>query len=246
MDKIRTKQIRKISLSKEDIYKGNLLLVNQDYFLHEDLNRKLVKCLDSLDVLLDKEVNKYLQLALKKIKAKGKITFVSGFRLREEQEKIYADSLRESGEEFTKKYVALPGASEHETGLAIDLGLTMDKIDFIRPLFPHMGICEEFRKVASQYGFIERYKKDKEKITKINAEEWHFRYVGYPHAKIIEQNNFCLEEYIEFLKKGKFSFDEYEIEYIPYENKKLVIELGKDDTISGNNCDGYIVTRKVK
>ena len=53
---------------------------------------------------------------------------------------------------------------------------------------------------AEDYGFILRYRKDKEEITKVNYEPWHWRYVGEEHAKKINELDMCLEEYIEYLK----------------------------------------------
>lgn len=64
--------------------------------------------------------------------------------------------LQENGTEFTAKFVAMPGHSEHQTGLAIDLGLRQPDIDFIRPAFPYEGICQKFRELAPAFGFIER------------------------------------------------------------------------------------------
>lgn len=121
---------------------------------------------------------------------------ISGYRTQQEQIEIYESSLLENGLVFTKKYVALPGCSEHQTGLAIDLALNQGNIDFICPDFPYDGICGEFRKQAPKYGFIERYPKGKEAITSIAHEPWHFRYVGCPHAEIITTMNLTLEEYI--------------------------------------------------
>ncbi len=115
----------------------------------------------------------------------------------EEQTQIYEDSLRENGGEFTKKFVALPGCSEHQTGLAIDLGLCKEEIDFICPDFPYEGICQKFRQMAPDYGFVERYPAGKEKVTGIGHEPWHFRYVGRPHARIMTDRGLVLEEYLE-------------------------------------------------
>lgn len=119
----------------------------------------------------------------------------------EEQQSIFDSSLLENGEEFTRKFVALPGCSEHQTGLAIDLGLKQEEVDFICPEFPYTGICQKFRERAAAYGFIERYQKEKERITGISQEPWHFRYVGCPHAKIMEKYHLCLEEYSELLEQ---------------------------------------------
>ena len=120
-----------------------------------------------------------------------------------EQLALWEETLRAQGEEFTRKYVAIPGCSEHETGLAIDLALdTGGEIDFIRPYFPYDGVCGEFRAKAAEYGFIERYPAGKERITRISAEPWHFRYVGREHAVRIAAGNLALEEYAEIISGG--------------------------------------------
>ncbi|MEI3013418.1 MAG: D-alanyl-D-alanine carboxypeptidase family protein [Ruthenibacterium lactatiformans] len=116
---------------------------------------------------------------------------------RAEQQALYADSVRDNGPEFTQKYVALPGCSEHETGLAIDVGEAREVIDFIRPAFPDTGVCAAFRRAAARYGFIERYPKGAQAVTGIGHEPWHFRYVGWPHAGLMAQRGVTLEEYIE-------------------------------------------------
>lgn len=237
-----------VVLKENDIYKGNLILVNSSYLLKEEISDEKLECFSTNFpfILYNKDANKYLQFVLNEIKAKDMIVPVSGFRTLEEQVQIFHDSIKENGEEFTRKYVALPNASEHQTGLAIDLGLNEGEIDFIRPSFPHSGICDKFRKTALKYGFIERYKEGKEKITKISAEEWHFRYVSYPHSEIIELKNICLEEYISLIKKeGLIKYKDYEISYIPYCGKDITLKLNNCDTVSGNNMDGFILTRKI-
>ena len=127
---------------------------------------------------------------------------MSGWRSQQEQQRIWDDSMAEHGETFTRQYVALPGCSEHQTGLAIDLGKAAGYIDFIRPAFPYDGVCGRFRRLAARYGFIERYQRGKEEVTGISAEPWHFRYVGAPHAQLMETNGLCLEEYRDFLRQG--------------------------------------------
>ncbi len=238
--------MKKYVLNELDIYKGNLILVNPQHKLQSSILDSTLESFNDeyKNILFNKTANKFLQFVLKEINSNNKIVPVSGFRSLEEQKQIFNDSIKESGEEFTYKYVALPNASEHQTGLAIDLALNSEEIDFIRPSFPHDGICNEFRKVALKYGFIERYKKEKEELTSISAEEWHFRFVGYPHSEIINEKGFCLEEYIDFIKKGSFKYKNYEISYIPYEGKTITINLNETDQISGNNVDGFIITRK--
>ena len=77
-----------------------------------------------------------------------------------EQQDIFKQSLKDNGRTFTQQFVALPGKSEHQTGLAIDLGLKKESIDFIRPDFPYIGICQQFREKSVPYGFIERYPRE--------------------------------------------------------------------------------------
>jgi len=130
--------IRTTALMKENIYRGTLLLVNAHYPLVENE----VKGLTFADtrfpnILLRREAANLLQLILNKISAGNSIVPVSGYRSLEEQKNIYYNSLRDNGEDFTRKYVALPNHSEHQTGLAVDLGLNKEEIDFIRPDFPY-------------------------------------------------------------------------------------------------------------
>lgn len=246
--------MRTLILEKEKIYCGTLLLVNAQY----PLKNNRIQNLSPADVrfpkiLMSREAASVLQMILEKISAGNSIVPVSGYRSLEEQIAIYDGSLKDHGEEFTRKYVALPNHSEHQTGLAIDLGLNQKEIDFIRPEFPYVGICEKFRRAAASYGFIQRYTKDKEKITGISHEPWHFRYVGYPHSKIMEDNGLSLEEYIEFVKDYREDCrllyqqtDEIhaEIYYVPAGDEKTLITIPKTCSyqISGNNIDGFVVT----
>ena len=153
------------------------------------------------DILLESRAAAALTALVGSMGRPGEIVPVSGFRSRQEQQQIWDDSLRDKGADFTAKYVAWPGCSEHETGLAIDLGFNRPPIDFIRPAFPRQGICQRFRERAAAYGFIERYQADKEQITGIGAEPWHFRYVGAPHAALMEARGLALEEYIQLLER---------------------------------------------
>lgn len=259
-------------MSREEINetgKGNLVLVNADHG-YKGGEKEMVK-LPRTEVFLKEEAAKAL-LSLLSTLPEGEIVPVSGYRSFEEQTEIFEDSVKESGMEFTKKYVAKPGCSEHQTGLAIDLGQKAEVIDFIRPAFPYEGICQTFRERAADYGFIERYEREKEEITGIGAEQWHFRYVGRPHSWIIREKGFALEEYIAYIRqfddyKNPLHFryfgNEYEI-YFQYaeegkafpakvnngkpgtdaENGHSAASEGWRITISGNNADGWIITKE--
>ncbi|WP_006524450.1 D-alanyl-D-alanine carboxypeptidase family protein [Desulfoscipio gibsoniae] len=179
---------------------------------------------------------------------------VSGYRTGKEQHDLYTDSLRENGTEFTQKFVALPGCSEHQTGLAIDLAENTPDIDFICPHFPYTGICQIFREKSVRYGFIERYPAGCEQLTHIAQEPWHFRYVGYSHSELMREKQLTLEEYTDYLKRFPYNgihlqFQlakrSFEICYVPVLSDKLVHVEIPDKTlyqISGNNVDGFVVT----
>ena len=241
--------MKTIELSKKQIYCGNLLLVNAQYPLKNDNADDLAPVdIRFPDVLVKREVANVLQLIFEKISSGNFIVPVSGFRSEQEQAAIYDDSLKDNGKAFTRKYVALPNHSEHQTGLAIDLGLYSDHIDFIRPDFPYDGICEMFREAAPSYGFVERYPAGKEKITGIAHEPWHFRYVGFPHSAIMTDMELALEEYVEFIKnctsEHPLTYGNIEIYYFPLGEESTEIYMPEKAIyqISGNNVDGFIVT----
>lgn len=185
--------------NQEKNLRDNLLLVNRKHAYPADIMQDLIPvCPERYPgILLERETAHAFCGLMGECDGWNWILPVSGWRSQEEQERIYADSIQNHGYEFTEKYVAKPGHSEHQTGLAIDVGLIQPEIDFIRPAFPeHHAICQKFRALASSWGFIERYPADKEKITEIAYEPWHFRYVGIIHAEKITQLGLTLEEYL--------------------------------------------------
>lgn len=176
---------------------NSLILVNRQNPYTMSIRQNLTPVLPAFPrILLEREAAHALSRLMEKLGGWGNILPVSGWRSFDEQEKIYLDSLRDNGREFTRQFVALPGHSEHQTGLAIDLGLQGEDMDFIRPSFPYEGICQYFRELAPAYGFIERYPAGKEGVTGIAHEPWHFRYVGAPHAESMARQGLCLEEYL--------------------------------------------------
>lgn len=248
--------MKTIMLDKKDIFKGCLVLVNRDNPIHEDYfnSVKMIPINSSYyDVLLESKTSILLGQLLKTIDIHNEIIPVSGYRTRKEQKKIYSESLLTNGEAFTQKYVALPDRSEHQTGLAIDLAKKANHIDFIRPDFPSTGVYGAFRKKATSFGFIERYQQDKEHLTGISYEPWHFRYIGYPHSQVLQNYNLSLEEYIQFIKSFPYEEKHFtmcqdskvvEIFYVHTVYDSTTIKLSENDCyqISGNNVDGFIVT----
>ena len=121
----------------------------------------------------------------------------NSYRSIDRQQMIQDEYLIKYGEEFTRKYVAEAGYSEHHTGLAIDIMLYING-GFVREddkLFFYEDIFKKIHNVLYKYGFILRYPKAKFHITGFKYEPWHYRYVGKKNAKNIYKNNLTLEEY---------------------------------------------------
>ena len=153
------------------------------------------------DIPLERTAARALRGLVSAVGGDGLVLAVSGFRGRGEQAAIWDEAVAENGVAFARSYVARPGCSEHETGLAVDVTLATEPYDFIRPSFPDEGIGREFRRSAARFGFIERYRAGEEPVTGIAAEPWHFRYVG-AHAPVIEQLDLPLEAYVARLRRG--------------------------------------------
>ncbi len=241
-----------IILKQDDIHRGNLILINRHYPIRNQYYKdKLVSFnIDFNYVQINYQLREQLIDIFDSINSHIQIIPTSGFRSHDEQKKLYDDSLKENGEAFTKAYVAYPGCSEHESGLAIDLAINEKNIDLIRPSFPNFGISKQFKELAADYGIIERYEENKKELTLINAEEWHFRYIGYPHSKIMKEMNLCLEQYIEYIQDYKrninpYLYENYEISFLSLDHEELEVTLDDREHYSGNNVNGFIFTREL-
>lgn len=91
---------------------------------------------------------------------------------------------------LAEQYVALPGTSEHELGLSLDINANTE-------MSSNEEVYEWLAENSYKYGFILRYPGGKESITGINYEPWHYRYVGTDAAREIYESGVCLEEYLE-------------------------------------------------
>ncbi|MGO4544713.1 D-alanyl-D-alanine carboxypeptidase family protein [Paenibacillus sp. 2TAB23] len=251
-----------VQASRSEIYEGPLVLVNRSNPIQQPLSPdklqplSIYPLLNELQdgMLLEKSCLQQLVALLEACEGIDDIVAVSGYRSKDEQEQIYASSLLENGPEYTACYVAKPGQSEHQTGLAIDVGKRDSFVDFIAPSFPDNGVYQNFKQLAAQYGFIQRYKQGKESITNISCEPWHFRYVGFPHAEIMEEMDFCLEEYIDWIRRYSYSGERFTYEndtlqvsiyYVPAEAApSTTVPIVNCDLyrISGNNSDGFIIS----
>ncbi len=240
--------MRTIILNSSQVHQGPLLLINSSHPLPESYSPSLVCLPCGSGVLMERHAASLLQACVQAAGGTRQIVPVSGYRSQAEQQSIWDESIASSGISFTEKYVALPGCSEHQTGLAIDLGHLSSHIDFIRPDFPDEGVCGVFRKLASRYGFIERYKEGKQNITGIAPEPWHFRYVGIPHARLIEEHSLALEEYSDFLSQRPWRYAQEGgrramIFYVHCTEDKTAVTIPDCCCqVSGDNQHGFIIT----
>ena len=181
--------------NKTDIEKKELMLVNK--YNHLDENYKPENIIKISPVYAydensaPKEVLEQYKKMFNAAQEQGlELIISSSYRSYEEQKETYEFYEQTKGENV-KNYASLPGYSEHQTGLAFDIlkiGVLTDDFDQ----------TDEFKWLINnsyKYGFILRYPKEKEKITKFDYESWHYRYVGIEAAKIIHDENITLEEY---------------------------------------------------
>lgn len=245
--------MRMVIVTAKDIHRGPLQLVSAGYPIRDTGEVRVLPLAEDGTVFLEKKAAYLLSQLFRALMSDGRIVPVSGYRSRSEQEQIYCRSLRENGDVFTSRFVALPGCSEHQTGLAVDLSADAGDMRCgtghpICPSFPDTGICGEFKALAAKYGFIERYGSGKESLTGIAPEPWHFRYVGYPHSLLMQEKRLCLEEYIALLRQYPYQghhlhYRQTEIYFADAETAEQGLLLPEECTqISGNNVDGFIVT----
>ncbi|MBQ8742435.1 MAG: M15 family metallopeptidase [Clostridia bacterium] len=111
---------------------------------------------------------------------------------------------KEEAEANVKTYSCAPGTSEHQTGLVVDVIDRNYSTDLIEG-FKNTEAGKWLAANCNRFGFILRFEKEKEDITGIIYEPWHFRYVGRYHATRMTELGMCLEEYVEFLtEEGYF------------------------------------------
>ena len=160
-------------------YIKGILIVNKKYSLPANYNPG---------------VNPTASAALKQLQqaastAGHNIPLISGFRSYSRQQTLYNNYVARDGQALADTYSARPGHSEHQTGLAFDVG----KLDNNYGSTP-AGIW--LKENCHKYGFIIRYPKGKESITGYQYEPWHIRYLGVEHATKIMNQNITLEEYL--------------------------------------------------
>lgn len=190
------------SANSDILNQWNLKLVNKD----NSVDRSYVPELEELDdgIMFDKRAISYLRNMINAMYKEGitKIWVQSSYRTYEKQEELFnrkVESYKKQGktqeeaERLAQTQVQRPEMSEHNLALAADFNTVTND-------FENTKAFEWLQKNAQNYGFILRYPKDKQEITGITYESWHWRYVGEEHAKIMKEKGYCLEEYIDYLK----------------------------------------------
>lgn len=144
--------------------------------------------------LLRQEAARHLERLMKRACEQGiNLVAVSGFRSYERQEEIYHHSMRTKGKDHTQRYIAPPGGSEHQTGLAMDISCKELNYE-LEETFEQTKEGIWLKKNASLFGFIIRYPRGKEQITGYNYEPWHIRYVTRALAYYLSKLELTLEE----------------------------------------------------
>ena len=183
---------------KIDINSWEYLLANRWNTIN-DYEPNLVE-VDDGDGLFDERAAGALEDFLEGAREQGLTAILSStYRSYEDQTYLYDVKVDEYGEEEARTIVAIPGTSEHQTGLAADI--TDDYYEYMNESLEQTETFQWMKAHCQEYGFILRFPKNKEDITGIIYEPWHFRYVGKEAAEYIMSHDLCLEEFVAMYKE---------------------------------------------
>lgn len=179
----------------------NLILVNRDSYIPDDYQVELTELSNGKKV--DSRIYPELQKMFNDARAQGYGLFVrEGYRTQEEQQQLLEEKIeayenegksKSEAKKLAEQWVAIPGTSEHQLGIAVDINADATKSS-------SDDVYSWLAENAYKYGFIKRYPSDKTDITGVINEPWHYRYVGKEAALEIYSLGICLEEYIDTLE----------------------------------------------
>lgn len=185
------------SVSNDNEEEWMLVLVNRTHPVPSGFTKEFTDLSNGQRV--DSRIYPDLQDMFDSARADGLELFVrEGYRTSEDQQAIMDERISQYQEEgysydeakeYAEQYVALPGTSEHELGISVDINADND-------VSSDEVVYNWLYENAYKYGFIKRYPEDKIDITGINNEPWHYRYVGKKAAKEMQDTGYCLEEYL--------------------------------------------------
>lgn len=187
-----------------------LILVNPENYIPEDYITELEPVQGKYK--MDKRAAESARALLDAANSAGfNMLICSAYRTVEKSAELYERKVNEflnagytedTAKKEAAKWVAPPGTSEHHTGLAMDL-VSSDYWGYYSDLEHDYENFDSFKWMyehCAEFGFILRYPKDKQEITGITYEPWHYRYVGKDAAKYVMENHLCLEEYLELIQ----------------------------------------------
>lgn len=184
-----------------------LTLVNNNVALPENwqITTKVAEASTQKE-LAEEAADAYMQMKQAAAVDGVELLLCSGYRTVEYQQNLFDQEKQkwldkglsdQEAYDKAKTVVAVPGYSEHNSGLAADI-VTPDH-QTLDSAFADTDAAKWLFEHAPDYGFILRYPEDKQAITGIIYEPWHYRYVGVENAKTITENGKCLEEYLDGL-----------------------------------------------
>lgn len=180
---------------------NDFVLINKNYYLPSTFipdNLRLVDVSSNKPIELPDHVALQVEAMFAAAKADNlDIVLASGYRSYDYQEGIFSRRVANHGFEEAEKVVAIPGESEHQTGLAIDI--TSAAMSYgLDQTFDQEAEFEWMMAHCHEYGFILRYLKEKQDITEYVYEPWHYRYIGDAEiAKYIMEQGLTYDEYYE-------------------------------------------------
>lgn len=245
-----------VTYSKEDSLKGDLILVNAEYeytFPEGDIDPITIvgnrndyyqagDYVTSLDKNVLDKLNELMEAYSHALGTETTDIFIQdGYRTFEEQQERHSNGKSKTFE---------AGHSDYHTGRTFDM-FSMNSQSSTGYLY--FIADEKFNDIVGDYGFILRYPEGKESFTGENARSYTYRYVGYPHAKYINSNGLCLEEYINLVKEHDSNNPleiiedghTYNVYFVPAESvgdTSIPVPSDKEYTVSGCNAGGFIVT----
>ncbi|MBQ8093036.1 MAG: M15 family metallopeptidase [Clostridia bacterium] len=189
-----------------------IVLANQDHLLDSDyippdLVKLTVKKISSTPIEMRAAASEALSTMFSAAKEDGITLYAhSGYRSYKTQNTMYYNRLKKNNGK-DDGVVAYPGSSDHQTGLGIDV---INKAGIGKKFTSAFAKTKEGQWVAEhcwEYGFVIRYQKEKEDITKIIYEPWHLRYVGIQVAEYMRDMNYCLEEFTDEWQRTVYEYE---------------------------------------
>lgn len=245
-----------IELSHDDVYKGDLVLVNSEheykfiegdtelaalYEIHNDYYG-VSDYVTTVDKNVAEKINALMEAFVKGTnRTTSDIWVIDGYRSSEEQQ----DRFNNGKTSFEAGY------SDYHAGRSFDMAV-FPSDGGNSHFFDGLDEYSWFTDHAAEYGFVVRYPDGKSDITGEQYKPQTYRYVGVPHAGYMASHGLCLEEYIEQIKsytkeeplvisaEGK----NYTVYYVEAEDGNTSVPVPRDSeySISGDNCEGFIVT----